>query len=980
MLARARAPKLQKAPQKRQEHNGMHDIPVTPAKADSHPTHGDAPSKERPAAVRSSFDTYQQLVSRLQRVAAACIPPDATVLVVSKGDEALLTLNAARAWHFPRTAEGVYAGSYPSDSAAAIAHLEELREKGADFLVIPQTSFWWLDHYADLRRHLESNYPTLLRADDTCAIFSLRRGADKPAAGAPATPIATTTDSSDNDLRAVFDLEFYSQQAGTFTTLEEAIAHYVQTGFTRGYSPHPLFDPVYYSKEHLPSRKSGLCPLLHFLRHSACELQNPNPYFDTEFYYIQQPSLRTAGINALVHYVKHANEGKASRPNPLFGSMFYLDYYPDAKHSGIDPFTHFLRTGISGGRFASQMHKSITTAVLRPSKAHLLRGNWHQGSILMFAEGRTESEVQMMLRLSQAAQAEYHLKCPLLIRMRPEQLPSDLDQSHVVFLQEVLAACEIFRPSALRLLARCLVQSNPLFAASSDPLMIQHLRAEGVSTFYLSDDESSQRSKPDLEQAFESATRVLFQSSLAFQAASQELGRHPTHVALRVFDEKRPEAYLHSLLDLVKRDLKLPQNLLPVAQIRQAPDTKKVYIPCSDWGVSGVNSTLEAIGKELIARGWKVEILFTRDPESNPSKLAAGPHLPEIPYRQIRSATAAIEDRWEALIAHLEANAPCMMLTAYDFIGNSVISALTDKVGAVAWVQSDDGDYYEQIYRLGRYCNAIVCVSDHIRKKTEDLNPRFSERTYLIHNSSICEADIATKKSMDRKRLRIVYTGRLVYYQKRLLDFVELASALDELQVPYRISLVGDFPGHEKIGRESVEAVFRRRASAYLRNGRIELLGRVKHNHALEVLSENDFFLLLSDFEGLPLSLIEAMARGCVPVVAAMESGVPEIVQDQQNGIVISGRDYRQWARTLVQLWRDPKRARELSERARQTVREHFTTERTGLQFTDILSRVAQEICSGKYHRPQALTWGVGRSPTGDILPPPSWTRTLPLN
>ena len=49
---------------------------------------------------------------------------------------------------------------------------------------------------------------------------------------------------------------------------------------------------------------------------------------------------------------------------------------------------------------------------------------------------------------------------------------------------------------------------------------------------------------------------------------------------------------------------------------------------------------------------------------------------------------------------------------AYDFVANSVVPALTDDVGAVIWAQADDGDYYEQAYRLGRYCNAVVCVSE----------------------------------------------------------------------------------------------------------------------------------------------------------------------------------------------------------------------------------------------------------------------------
>ena len=53
------------------------------------------------------------------------LPPDATVLVVSNGDDELSKLGAARrGWHFPQMEDGTYAGHHPGDSAEAIAHLQ----------------------------------------------------------------------------------------------------------------------------------------------------------------------------------------------------------------------------------------------------------------------------------------------------------------------------------------------------------------------------------------------------------------------------------------------------------------------------------------------------------------------------------------------------------------------------------------------------------------------------------------------------------------------------------------------------------------------------------------------------------------------------------------------------------------------------------------------------------------------------------------
>ena len=115
---------------------------------------------------------YRHLVNRVVGVARDRLPQDAVVLVVSRGDDRLLALDRRRGWHFPQNKDGVYAGFHPADSAAAIAHLEELRAKGAKYLVIPDTSRWWLDYYEGFRQHLEQ-HEVVADQDGTCLVLSL---------------------------------------------------------------------------------------------------------------------------------------------------------------------------------------------------------------------------------------------------------------------------------------------------------------------------------------------------------------------------------------------------------------------------------------------------------------------------------------------------------------------------------------------------------------------------------------------------------------------------------------------------------------------------------------------------------------------------------------------------------------------------------------------------------------------------------------
>jgi hypothetical protein len=101
------------------------------------------------------------------------VPPGASVLVVSRGDEELLDLGGDRqVAHFPQASNGVYAGHHPGSSEEAIAHLERLRQLGAQYLVVPRPSLWWLAHYEHFTEHLRQHH-RVVRDDGDAFVVAL---------------------------------------------------------------------------------------------------------------------------------------------------------------------------------------------------------------------------------------------------------------------------------------------------------------------------------------------------------------------------------------------------------------------------------------------------------------------------------------------------------------------------------------------------------------------------------------------------------------------------------------------------------------------------------------------------------------------------------------------------------------------------------------------------------------------------------------
>lgn len=868
-------------------------------------------------------DEYRALVRRFAEFVRSAVPADATVAVVSKGDAELLEIDGRAAWHFPQRTDGTYAGYHPVDSAGAISHLEELRAKGVDHIAFPAPSLWWLDHYEQLRLHLESHYREVSRDPEAGAVYELKAAsgngdAQQPAA-APAQPQPQAKGRP--DLELLFSLEHYSEQVGReFASLEEAIAHYDVEGQQEGADPHPLFDTDWYLARYPEAAAPGSNPLLHFIAHSPTEGQDPSPYFDTAYYYDQVPRLHKNGKNALVHYVDP--EQRSAHPNALFRDGYYREKTRKAATSAPTPLEHYLRYGRDEGRATSHVHQKLLDQV-RGDSSSLQRGSWTKDTILWFTEGPGEGSGPAPAAIAAHLAAEHHLGSLLVSGLAPEPDPDWAGPTFV--LEDYALACEIFRPAALRLLAFALTGQRPLFAICDVPEAAAILDANGV--------------------------RVL--------EAPQPQGK-----------ARSPQRAAEALLKLAGKELGVKSHR---RKKRGKVKRPKVFIPSSDWAVSGVNASLEAAGLQLLELGWDLEVLFTRDEETVRESALDHP-LPLLPHRFVDRDRKGPAGVWHALMGELESQSPCILFMAYDFLANSVAPALSENVGIVSWVQADDNDYYEQAYRLGRYCNAVICVSELLRERVRELNPVIGARTHVIHNSSVRQADVARRRPRRGEKLRLIYTGRLVQYQKRILDFVDLAGALDRAQVPYEITLVGTFNAHD-----GTEEEFARAAAAHLEDGRIKLPGRMQRDEILKTLTSQDLFVLLSDFEGLPLALVEAMARGCVPVTAAMPSGIPEVIVSGENGYIVEGRDYGEWAALLKGLWEDPDAQAALSRNARRTIGEAFTVERIGGQFDELFRAVAKEIDSGAYERPQSLNWGGERSHAGDVLPSPNLFRPAAL-
>ena len=145
---------------------------------------------------RVNYQYHQQVMPRIREVVRAAVPTHAIALVASGGADDLLTIDVREAWHFPQSDRGVHDAGKAVDGDALVAHLDELRARGAQYLVLPAPTMWWLNRFTTLRSHLDQRADLVARRDDVCVIFAL----DPAASLAPdAQPHALATRGLDGD-------------------------------------------------------------------------------------------------------------------------------------------------------------------------------------------------------------------------------------------------------------------------------------------------------------------------------------------------------------------------------------------------------------------------------------------------------------------------------------------------------------------------------------------------------------------------------------------------------------------------------------------------------------------------------------------------------------------------------------------------------------------------------------------------------------
>ncbi len=215
------------------------------------------------------------------------------------------------------------------------------------------------------------------------------------------------------------------------------------------------------------------------------------------------------------------------------------------------------------------------------------------------------------------------------------------------------------------------------------------------------------------------------------------------------------------------------------------------------------------------------------------------------------------------------------------------------------------------------HMNRIIVPSFYLRDILMKHYGVKSDKVAVVYNSVDCKA-IETASSGHRKRngKQIITIGRMVRH-KRMAGVITALHELSHKFPDINLVMVGDGPERVDLERlvEKLEVT-----------QRVRFYGNIGRDKTLELLKTADVFVLNSIYEGLPHTVIEAMACS-VPVVATGIRGTDEIIENGKTGLFVLADSEKDLADRVARLFQDRELSARLAANALSVVREKFTWE-----------------------------------------------------
>jgi colanic acid/amylovoran biosynthesis glycosyltransferase len=251
-----------------------------------------------------------------------------------------------------------------------------------------------------------------------------------------------------------------------------------------------------------------------------------------------------------------------------------------------------------------------------------------------------------------------------------------------------------------------------------------------------------------------------------------------------------------------------------------------------------------------------------------------------------------------------------------------------------SYIHKNGEHIYDSLFEAG---NLFLCVSEKIKDTLMKLG--CDERKIVVHRCgvSISKSGDCIRKSNTDDKIRLLTIARLVEKKGVKYGIQSVAKVLKKYpNIEYKIA--GD--GHLKNTLQKLIEDLKV-------SDNVKLLGWQLQEQVLGLLREVDILLAPSvtsqnsDCEGIPVVIMEALAGG-LPVLSTLHSGIPEVVQNGESGLLVPERDVDALAEKLEYLIEHSELWPEMGRKGRNYVEEHYDIDKQNDRLVEIYQRLLE--------------------------------------
>ncbi len=294
--------------------------------------------------------------------------------------------------------------------------------------------------------------------------------------------------------------------------------------------------------------------------------------------------------------------------------------------------------------------------------------------------------------------------------------------------------------------------------------------------------------------------------------------------------------------------------------------------------LGGVQSILKRHHKSDCSRNHDSRFLFSFEPDTFEDPLLAG--LGINGWESIRSIR-------KKFCLHSQAFSDSIAI-CHNMWGLQFLADLMPAKRRIGILHSDWKNLRPFLQSQIGLLDGVLCVSNKLVELVAECLPELTKenRIQLLPYPIDGATNIPNRQPLVNRPVVIGWIGRMQEEQKRVERLPRLLQAFDKAQVDYRFELLGDGPMKEWLDQK-------------LPANRTVFHGKKYGDDYYKTLSNWDFITSVSDYEGLPISMLEAMSAGVLPLYPTIDSGGDEYAKKLGDKFTWNAFDFDHAAENL---------------------------------------------------------------------------------